>query len=1142
MKKKMRLTYQNILATLLLSLLAFSSCRDEDLMDSIYLGDGRTVNVTIPISVSGRSVHTRTWIPEEDENKVQDFYLLAYRAGESSTNKLAAKRYFAQGEGMLEGGKLNMTLPTGTYKLVGVANLKPGVIEQNVFEEIENLPLESDYSKLKNITVGLAVKGNLDRNTPALPMVGINNNVEIRKDNQQVDPIHLKHLDTAVKFVFKTQLDETVTIKEGSEQITHTQTLQSFKLKSWQVFRIPNQTALISEGGNEDICTDFSDDPTPRINFDVKDKEKEEGTGEAKEESPKQESTGSNEFSFYMLENKKTPKTKIDDNTQYSLRDKKKDKPADSGSGENQDTEADAQAGGTAEGSGTPVEWEYANDNSTYVKVEASIDILLTKKNDNASHLRHADVTYYIHLGCTKSKGSDQPPSVDDYNTLHNGRYTYTVTVKGVNKIVVEATREDAEYQNGVEGTVVDFGSEGKRIELDAHYSVFNLEMTPEEISKMGVEIKSPLTDYTYVPTENPQQEDADIVANYDWQSIRFAIQKERAKDGEPTPLVDYSKTYDVVSFNESNLQEGMDPLILEGSEKYKDGTHTIPLYDFRTLKKYINETYYNADGQPKGNTNTNEKLTLTVFVNEYVYYEEDLSKYINAADRSWRVISERDVSADGNSTYIQAKYTVVQHAIQTYYPDNSQQIIGWEHTNEHFGKKICLPPQIGTKNLSHVNGLWNVCFNILERNADNYKKYFSDWSTDKKWTTWATPTEALSTKEGYYAFKTKTAKEAANENSKGEKYDYDKESAYCIDKNYGGRFWDRDEAVYDAVAACLSRNRDLDRDGEIEENEIRWFLPTDRQHVDAVIGAGSLVTPLVLLEEVSNKSNFPNINGFPEEDLQYPYVLLPYHFVGSNNRKLWGEQFIATGTAFVGWEDDLLGSSYSPHRYQNVGWNFRCARYIDTKITDYAKGLNPGKGTDKDSKPFATPYTCDEGSRIITADYESNSLRNPERGYLVVHGSFQGFNRTSRQFRYSKGTDHLSQTDLQPNGPNAKNKNARDLWRNLSTNGWAKEYHEEGDDRGTWRLPNLRELALLNMLGVLDPTKYYLSGSTYWDLTTNTAPLDPVSENGNYENLDVYYQTTLGDGNIARTTLGALVSTGNAQHGYELIFVRDEF
>lgn len=41
MKKKMRLTYQNILATLLLSLLAFSSCKDEDLMDSIYLGDGR---------------------------------------------------------------------------------------------------------------------------------------------------------------------------------------------------------------------------------------------------------------------------------------------------------------------------------------------------------------------------------------------------------------------------------------------------------------------------------------------------------------------------------------------------------------------------------------------------------------------------------------------------------------------------------------------------------------------------------------------------------------------------------------------------------------------------------------------------------------------------------------------------------------------------------------------------------------------------------------------------------------------------------------------------------------------------------------------------------------------------------------------
>lgn len=291
--------------------------------NGFHLPGRRTVNVTIPISVSGRSIHTRSWISEENENKVQDFYLLAYRAGESSTYKLAAKRYFAQGEGMLEGGKLNMTLTTGTYILVGVTNLKPGVIEQNVFEAIENLPLESDYSQLKDITVGLAVKGNLDRNTPALPMVGINDDVKISKDNQQVDPILLKHLDAAVKFVFKTDLSETVTINEDDTPVTHTQTLQNFKLKSWQVFRIPNKTALISGDNDKDICTDFSDDTTPRINFDVKDKEKEEDTGEAKEESPKQDVSGSNEFSFYMLENKKKPKEEIAD-SKYSLRDKKK--------------------------------------------------------------------------------------------------------------------------------------------------------------------------------------------------------------------------------------------------------------------------------------------------------------------------------------------------------------------------------------------------------------------------------------------------------------------------------------------------------------------------------------------------------------------------------------------------------------------------------------------------------------------------------------------------------------------------------------------------------------------------------------------------------------------------------------------------
>lgn len=254
------------------------------------------------------------------------------------------------------------------------------------------------------------------------------------------------------------------------------------------------------------------------------------------------------------------------------------------------------------------------------MKVEASIDILLTKVNSDISHLRHADVTYYIHLGYTKPKGSDTTPDVNDYNTLRNGKYTYTVTVKGVNKIVVEATKEEGDYQNGMEGTVVDFGSEGKRIELDAHYSVFNLEMTPKEIHDMGIEIRSPLTNYTYhANSTNINDEYSSIPGSYDWQSIRFAV-----SEGSLDDLVDYSRTYDVVSFDESNLQKGMDPLI---QEKDKDDTHTIPLYDFRTLKKHIKDKYF-KDGT--SGENAKKTLTLTVFVNEYVYYDQPLSKYVN--------------------------------------------------------------------------------------------------------------------------------------------------------------------------------------------------------------------------------------------------------------------------------------------------------------------------------------------------------------------------------------------------------------------------------------------------------------------------------------------------------------------------------
>ena len=1113
----MRLTYQNILATLLLSMLAFSSCRDEDLMDSIYLGDGRTVNVTIPISVSGRSVHTRIWIPEEDENKVQDFYLLAYRAGESSTYKLAAKRYFAQGEGMLEGGKLNMTLPTGTYKLVGVANLKPGAIHESLFNKIDSLPVrESTYEDLKAIKASLKTKGDIERSTPALTMSG-ENTVAIKGEGE-TEAIPLTRLDAAVKFVFKPADGSTTKIGETE----YTQKFTSFKLTGWQVFRIPNEAALFQEEG-QDACNDFSDMKEPNINFDTKDKETQ--TAAATEEETSEKLLNGGEFSFYMLENKKKPKKIIESKGSYSLRN-----AANAGFESKNVTDADKPVEKEENGNGNGI-WKYANDSSTYVKVTASMDMELTAINGGETITRHADATYYIHLGCTKTAGSKA--DVNDYNTVRNGKYTYNVTVKGVNQIVVEATNENAEeYQNGISGTVIDFGSDGKRIELDAHYSVFNITMTPKEILEMSLEIKSPENNYLYTYKENNEYTDEDkkIPETYDWQSIRFAIQEDERKNY----LVNYSNTYDVASFggkNQPELKSGMDKI------QNENDNHTIPLYDFRTLKQHVSE-------QVKGkNMDENKPLTLTVFVNEYVYYDKSY-EFINAQNRIWRIYGDRKTSKHDNCVHISAKYTVVQRAIQSYYPTGSNQIIGWEHTNEHFGKKICLPPQLGAINLSNVDGLRNVWYNILKRNYSNYNSYIGleNPNQDNKWTTWATPTEALSTKEGYYAFKTKTVKEAANSTVDGKKYDYTTNFAYCINKNYGGKFWDKDDAIYDAITACLSRNRDLNRNGIIDEEEIRWFLPTDQQYVDAVIGARSLVTPLVSLEEVSNQSNFPTNDGFPEEDLQYPYVLLPYHFVGSNNRKLWGEQFIATGTVFIGWADDLLTSSKSNNKYQNVGWNFRCARYID-KTKESKTGLNPGKGTDKDSKPYISPYKHNENNHTIRADYESNSLRNPETGYLVVHGSFQEFNRTSLQFRYSKKTKYLDSQTLQPYGKNEVNKNAGELWRKLSTNGWASEYYEEPDqsDRGTWRLPNLRELALLNMEGVLESQKRYLSGSTYWDLTKAPSPIGSFSSYEQFYNLDIYYKTDVGSGNIARVTPYRLLTYDIAK-GYYLIFVRDEF
>ena len=133
-------------------------------------------------------------------------------------------------------------------------------------------------------------------------------------------------------------------------------------------------------------------------------------------------------FAFYIPENKVNPKETIpaegEYRDQYALREKQEKTP-------------------NADGSVTNGAYRYADQRATYVKLKGNVFYSIGGGQENS-----ADGTYTIHLGGVNG--------VNDYNSLRNHFYTYTVTINSVEDIIVEVESTTGEEPSpGSEGDVV---------------------------------------------------------------------------------------------------------------------------------------------------------------------------------------------------------------------------------------------------------------------------------------------------------------------------------------------------------------------------------------------------------------------------------------------------------------------------------------------------------------------------------------------------------------------------------------------------------------------------------------------------------------------------------------------------------------
>ncbi len=576
-----------------------------------------------------------------------------------------------------------------------------------------------------------------------------------------------------------------------------------------------------------------------------------------------------------------------------------------------------------------PKEFTNAPAKGTYVVLKGKYEE--TKSGTTKS----ADVTYYVHLGdCTRDK--------NNYDVERNCKYTYNITVAGVDKIIVEATKEEGkELQPGAEGVVLEYGATGKNMTLDSHYEYMVMRFYQKDIQALKAAGKGyfyqvyALGNHTDVINVGATTVGKDNGVDTSW--IQFAIKCRR--DGS-------SSTY---SEDKTN----------RGTACSYPGTNANDLY---TVDKFLKYLYDNANSTSiwTGGYDYNKGsyyVDATCFISENYYKNLTWNQYVNDVDkRAFYVANEVETSNDGRSVYAKTQYGLTQYNIQTFYDRSkagSLTAYGCETINDEEGKDFTVKGK-GSQTASNGTDTWNGRTNMV---AD-----INTWTDD----------------------------------------------------------WETLKTNKSLIKACMSRNRDLNGDGKISDDEIRWYAPTISQYIGIWIGE----------EIMSGESKLFNKKTSTLSTSNDPGCRMLYYSSTYNENTYFSEEGLAT---------NHNNSSYPPKLV-------RCLRNLKSNDVGYNK--TPDKY-----------YTYE--SYVVTLNNVDEKALNTsgEQGELNAHTERSALNKPAKKFKisnkkyYGEGyTDRWGNWHLTGIAPTQEH----------VVDGTFKCYnnYEEGDKK--WRVPNQRELSVM--------------------------------------------------------------------------------
>ena len=700
--------------------------------------------------------------------------------------------------------------------------------------------------------------------------------------------------------------------------------------------------------------------------------------------------------------------------------------------------------------------WENAPQNSTFIVINGTFS-----SNDGRVT---GNVNYTVHLGDFSNTGS-----MGNFSVERNYSYTYNMSVLDVNNIVVEAQKGDeTKYQNGAEGDIYDAEKCVYNYTLDAHYEQVYLEYDISDIAesittdnaseldqaiadRLVLVIQSEAMDHNANGVINkrgslkPYQIYVDAITNgEDPADKKSDILDGAGTEGKPTKGFDYKW---VEFYPQSGSQISSYPgvpswnvdhdLTPDPYAKYNpdaDAETLMDAYDVcvalgKAVKKLKQEgsiaTGRNEDGIIVSDVNKNGKhryiARFTAFVNEYYYYRHPLtgdklitwSVLTNKIPREMIIAMSTDVSADGNSSYSQIYSYISQLSMQTFYNSRNNtnlNAFGIETYNETpLTFKFGNPGVYGT--LDDSDGRSNQ-IRLLSYRPREDGSYGS-------WNTYINVAQ-----NGWYS--------TTSVSHDGHKLN---ESAYQAVN--GDRY---------AYYACLSRNRDLNGNGYIDDNEVRWHLASVNEYIRMGIGSGAISNAAQLYigdkSKMVKETTTGDPNGYPSEYISDGSL---YYTSSENGKRV----YWAVEKGSYGSIDSYYDKSALP---------IRCVRVLPAIMagTQDASAIYGIK-----ADPTVEKY---ERNGMIILNFKNRLMDNLYRGY--VEGSLDPHNEDDDENSFYEGI-FVASDYLKDRYGNILTYKLKDIIGVDGTIHNPCETYSEGQYTG-WRVPNLVELSAMNAMSLL--------------------------------------------------------------------------